>query len=384
MSIKYCTKCILPQTKPDLQFDKEGVCNACRAYERREDVDWEARWQELKEILEHYRSKDRSNYDCVIPVSGGKDSTFQVLKVLELGSNPLCVYARTCFLTEIGRRNLESLRGLGVDIIEFQTNPIIRRLINRIGLRQVGDIGWPEHLTIFTVPVRVAVQYKIPLIIWGENPQNEYGGPAISQQAKVLNRRWLEEFGGLLGMRVSDIFEEEGIERHHLLPYTYPSDEDLQRVGVTGLFLGHFVPWDGLTNMLIALGHGMEVYPTAVENAFVNYENLDNAFMGIHDYFKYLKFGYGRASDNASMQVRRGRISREMAVKLAIRYDGQFPSSYLGVSLEKILSEIKIERLEFDQICDRFTNKKLFRIDNVGRPIRDQAGNLIKLNSDNE
>jgi len=384
MAIQYCKKCVLPETKPDLQFDDDGVCSACLAYSRREETDWDLRWQELKQIFERYRSHDRSNYDCVIPVSGGKDSTFQVLKVLELGANPLCVYARTCHLTEIGRRNLESLRAIGVDVIEFQTNPVVRQRINRIGLTQVGDIGWPEHLTIFTVPVRVATQYNVPLIIWGENPQNEYGGPAASQESNILNRRWLEEFGGLLGMRVTDLLEESGIERHHLIPYTYPTDEELNCVGVTGLFLGHFVPWDGLANMLIALGHGMEVYPSAIENAFVNYENLDNAYMGVHDYFKFLKYGYGRASDNASMQIRRGRISRDMGLEFAQRFDGQYPVKYLGVELQTILEEINVNKTEFDRICDRFTNKKLFRIDNAGNLIRDQSENLIKLNYDNQ
>src|SRR6185312_8077653 len=115
---------------------------------------------------------------CIVPVSGGKDSTFQTLRVLELGLNPLCVTAATCKLTDIGRRNLENLRRLGVDSIEVTPNPLVRRKLNRLALQQVGDISWPEHVAIFTVPVRIAVQLKIPLIIWGENSQHEYGGPA--------------------------------------------------------------------------------------------------------------------------------------------------------------------------------------------------------------
>lgn len=383
-SIRYCSRCILPETKPDLQIDAEGVCSACRAFEKRPSVDWDARKAELVEILARYRSEDRSNYDCLIPVSGGKDSTFQVIKMLELGANPLCVYAQTDMLTDIGRRNLETLRRLGVDLLEFQTNPVVRRKINRIGLTQIGDIGWPEHLTIFTVPVRVAVQYNIPLIIWGENPQNEYGGPAAAQESNILDRRWLEEFGGLLGMRVSDLLGQAGIERHHLIPYTYPSDEDLKRVGVTGLFLGYFVPWDGLANVLLAQGYGFEVYPTAIENAFINYENLDNAYMGVHDYFKFLKFGYGRASDNASIQLRRERISRHHAVEICRRFDGKLPETYLSVPLQAILDDIGMTREEFDKVCDRFTNKRLFRTNNQGELIRDGGGNLIKVNYDND
>ncbi|MBM3527039.1 MAG: N-acetyl sugar amidotransferase [Alphaproteobacteria bacterium] len=381
--IRYCRRCVLPETKPDLHIDDAGVCNACRNYERRTAVDWDARWRELGGIFDRYRSKDRGNWDCVIPVSGGKDSTFQVLKVLDLGANPLCVTAHTDKLTSVGRRNLDNLSKLGVDVLEFKTNPVIRRRINRLALRQVGDIAWPEHLTIFTVPVRVAVQYEIPLIVWGENPQNEYGGPAAAVEGNTLDRRWLEEFGGLLGLRVSDLIGQDGIEQHHLVPYTYPTDAALKRVGVTGLFLGYFVPWDGFQNALIAQAHGFETWPHAIENAFINYENLDNAHMGIHDHFKFLKYGYGRASDNASMHIRRDRLQRKDAIAICRRYDGRFPSTYLGVRLEEILGDIEMEMDEFLRICERFTNKKLFVVDNQGKPIRDKDGNLTKINYDN-
>lgn len=250
--IRYCTRCVMPETKPDLRLDEEGVCNACRNYERRGQIDWDARRAELEGLLERYRKKGSTNYDCIIPVSGGKDSTYQVLKMLEIGANPLCVNARTDKLTEIGQRNIENIQKLGVDLVEFRTNPVVRRRINRLALRNVGDISWPEHLTIFTIPVRMAVQFDVPLIIWGENPQNEYGGPAAAEENNVLNRAWLEEFGGLLGLRVSDLVGQEGIEDRDLIAYRYPSDDDLKRVGVTGLFLGHFVPWDGFGNALVA------------------------------------------------------------------------------------------------------------------------------------
>jgi hypothetical protein len=175
----------------------------------------------------------------------------------------------------------------------------VRAKLNRVGLTQVGDISWPEHVGIFTIPVRAAVQFNVPLIVWGENPQNEYGGPAAAAEHNVLNRRWLEEFGGLLGMRVSDLIGHEGLQIKHLIPYTYPSDADLQRVGVTGLFLGHYIPWDGLANTLVAQVNGFQTYHKVVEGSMVNYENLDNHQTGIHDYFKFLKFGFGRATDLA-------------------------------------------------------------------------------------
>jgi N-acetyl sugar amidotransferase len=373
----------MPETKPDLPMDAEGVCGACRNFEFRKDVDWKQRKQELLTILDRFRSSDGSNYDCIVPVSGGKDSTTQVIRMLELGMNPLCVTATTDHLSEIGRRNIENLKRQGVDYIEVSMNPIVRRRVNRLALTQVGDISWPEHVAIFTIPVRMATQLQVPLIIWGENSQNEYGGPAADAQNNVLSRRWLEEFGGLLGFRVSDLIGQEGIEVKHMIQYTYPSDEALVRAGVTGIFLGYYLPWDGYNNALFSQAHGFESYHKTVEGSLVNYENLDNVQTGIHDYFKFLKFGFGRATDLACMHIRRGRLSREDALKLVKKHDGKFPWVYLGVPIDTVLKDIDMTLEEFIRVCDRFTNKKLFVCDSRGNLVKDKDGNLTKINDDN-
>ena len=381
--IKYCTRCVMPSTKPDLKMDENGVCSACLNIEKRKDVDWAKRKQELYAVVERFRRPNADNYDCIVPVSGGKDSTYQALQVKELGLNPLCVTATTCMLSDIGRRNIENLKRRGIDFIEVTPNPIVRRKLNKIGLTQVGDISWPEHVGIFTIPVRVSVAMNIPLIVWGENSQNEYGGPAAAAEDNVLTRRWLEEFGGLLGMRVSDMIGQEGIEARDLLQYQYPTDEELQRTQTTGIFLGHYLPWDGLQNTLYASAHGFESYPTTIEGSFVNYENLDNYHTGIHDYFKFLKFAFGRATDLACLHIRRGRLERAPAIKLMRELDGKFPHSYLGCSLERIVEEMEMTVDDFVKVCDRFTNKKLFQTDAGGRLIKDRHGNLTKINYDN-
>lgn len=383
MSIRYCTRCVMPDTKPDLSFDSEGVCNACRNYENRKAIDYNQRMDELKSILDKYRSKDGTNHDCIIPVSGGKDSTFQVIKMLELGMNPLCVTATTDKLSEIGRYNIENIKKLGVDYVEVSTNPVVRRKINKITLKEVGDISWPEHVTIFTIPVREAVQRKIPLLVWGENSQHEYGGPAGAVETNVLNRRWLEEFGGLNGMRVSDLIGLEGIEKRNLIEYSYPSDAELQAVGVTGLFLGYYVPWDGPNNAFLAQAHGFKAYDKIVEGSVVSFENLDNLQMRIHDYFKFLKFGYDRCSDWVSVYIRRGRLTRAEGMALVQKYAGRFPTTYLGCSLDEILEDIDLDPKEFEAICDRYTNKKLFVRDAKGNLVKDRHGNLVKINYDN-
>ena len=381
--LRYCTKCVMPDTKPDLHFDEHGVCHACRSYEQRKEVDWDARRRELDEILARYRNPTGNNWDCIVPVSGGKDSTYQVVRMLQLGLNPLCVTSTTCDLSDLGRENIENLKRLGVDYIEMSPNPRVRAKLNRIGLTDVGDIAWPEHVGIFTIPVRAAVQYKVPLIVWGENSQNEYGGPAAAADNNVLNRRWLEEFGGLLGMRVSDLVGMEGIEQRHLIPYTYPSDEELAEVGVTGLFLGHYLPWDGYANALIAQANGFKTYEKTVEGSLVNYENLDNHHTGIHDYFKFLKFGFGRATDIACLHIRRGRLTRQDGLDAVARLDGKFPASYLGKSLADILEPLEMTEEQFTKVCDRFTNKKIFQRNADGSLKKDRHGNLQKLNYDN-
>ncbi len=379
MSLRTCTRCLYPDTKPDLFFDAEGVCSACRSFEARAQVDWARRRREFTDIVDRFKDRTGANYDCIAPVSGGKDSTYQVIRLKEFGLNPLCITATTDSLSAIGRRNIESLKRAGVDYVEVTTNPLVRRRLNRFGLVEIGDISWPEHVTIFTVPVRLAAQLGIRLIVWGENPQNEYGGPAAAAENHTLTRRWLEEFGGLLGLRVSDLVGREGIGARDLIQYTYPSNEELARAGVSAIFLGYYFPWAGFANALIAQAHGFETLPPLVEGSLANYENLDNHQTGIHDYFKYLKFGFGRATDIANSHIRRGRLAREDARLIVARHDGKFPWTYLGRPIEEILGEIDMTLDEFLLVCDKFTNRKIFKTDNRGNVIRDDDGNVLKI-----
>lgn len=377
--MRYCKKCVMPDTKPDLSFDEQGICNACRNFENRSEIDWKSRESELLALVEQYKSVNEGNWDCLVPVSGGKDSTYQVVKMLQLGLNPLCVTATTCDLSEIGRKNIQNIKELGVDYVEFSPNPQVRRKLNKIGLTQVGDISWPEHVGIFTIPIRAAVQFGIKLIVWGENSQHEYGGPATAVNDNVLTRRWLEEFGGLLGLRVTDLIGIDGLRAKDLIPYHYPTDEELKRVGVTGIFLGYYIPWDGYSNALVAQAHGFTTLSHTVEGSVVNYENLDNHQTGIHDYFKFLKFGFGRSTDIACLHLRRGRITREDAIAMVNKHDGRFPNFYLDKPLADILAPLDMTVEEFTKVCDRFTNKKIFAIDSRGGLVKNKSGDLTKL-----
>jgi len=359
--MRYCVKCLYPNTKPDLFFNDKGVCSACTAFEAREKTDWGKREKEFELLCDGLIQEDW-RYHCIVPVSGGKDSHYQVIKAKEYGLNPLAVCAVTDDLSSIGRKNLNNISTL-CDTIEINLNSVVRRKINAYTLKEIGDISWAEHITIFTLPVYISNAFGIPLIIWGENPQNEYGGPYKSQTTHNLDNRWLQEYGGLNGLRVSDLIDQKLFTDKELAMYKYPLN-----IGQTkGIFLGQYFPWHGDENARIAMQHGFKTFYGPVEGIGYDYENIDNYQTGIHDYFKYLKFGFGRCTDLVNNHIRRGHISREEGKEIVMIYDGVFPKTYLGTSLEDILSKINMSVSEFLVVCNKFANRELFDCTS-GRP----------------
>ena len=342
-----------------------------------------------RKIFKKYKRKDY--YDCLVPSSGGKDSTFQVLKVLEYGMNPLVVTITTDWLTPIGRKNIENLKSIGVDYIEYSLNPKIRRKLNKFTLETIGDATWSEEVGIFCSVARIACKMDIPLIIWGENPQNENGGPEENSDffdnvIQRVDHKWFEEFavpGSLRSSDILDTWHQDGVKPVDLMPYTYPSKSEIESKNIVGIFLGHYLPWDGHKNAEVAIQNGFQTYEKWTEGNIVNYENLDNYLMRIHDYFKFLKYGYDRVSDWSSLAIRRGRMTRDEGIRLTKEYGGKYPVSYLGKSLEEILLYINLTEKEFKNICERFTNKKIFKKNPDKSLMFDNQGNLIKNNYDN-
>jgi len=383
--IRYCRNCVYPETKPDLKLDDNGICDACRFVKVKDTTNWELRRKDLSEIFEKFKSNDGSNYDCVIPVSGGKDSTYQTYVVKEeFGLNPLCVSYHLPEFTDLGRKNIENLKNLGVDCLEFTPNPEICKKMQKIALIEFGDAQWPEHFGIFTVPVQVAVRFNIPLIVWGENSQAEYGGPLKDSTNRYLDSNWCKEYGTRIGGQSNSYFGPEqmlqyGIDRKYLNPYIYPSDDEIKRVGVTGIFLGSFLRWDVTKQLEKVRELGFTLHDGPSEGTFTNYENLDNKIQGIHDYFKWLKFGYGRATDQASVRIRLNKLTRDEAMKLVKEYEGKLPEKYL----DEFLNQWNMTRDEFLTIVDKFTNKELFQKDSHGNLLHDSEGNLTKINYDN-
>jgi N-acetyl sugar amidotransferase len=379
--MKYCKKCLYPDTKPQLEFNDEGICSACTNFDHKSDINWEQKRDELEEILKKFSSKNENNYDCIIPVSGGKDSFFQTYFIIkELGYNPLVISFHPLDQTDLGKKNLDNLKKIGVDCIEFSPNPIIYKKLAKFGLIELGDFQWPEHLGIFTVPVQIAVKYNIPLIIWGENPQFEYGKPTDISKEILLDKEWNEKYGGYFLDKIKPRdMTKYGFDLKDLKPYIYPSDEEINNVGVNAIFLGSYIKWDIFKQLELVKKLGFSEDNEIREGTYDSWENLDVKFTSFHDYFKFLKFGFGRATDHASIEIRLGRITREKGLELVKKHEGKIPIKYL----DEFLIEAEISYDEFIKICEKYTDKKLFKKDKNGKLIRNQEGNIEKNSYDN-
>jgi len=359
--MKYCKRCLIPTTKPDVVF-VDGLCSGCLEYDRRLTIDWKAKEDEFVKLADRLKVEQKNApYDLIVAVSGGKDSLFEIEKVKDYGLHPLAVNFRTCDLSDIGQRNLDNISLLGNDVIEVVPNSRIRAAINRHCLETVGDVSWPEHVGIFTAPLIVAKQMHIPIIMYGENPQSEYGAHGGDQDVAMATdlapRRWLSEFGGLNGLRVSDVQGALGLADRDMYYYTYPQNIE----GIRQIFLGSYFPWDGLENAQFAAARGFETSIDPVEGSGFDFENLDNRQTGIHDRFKFLKYGFGRATDICSNFIRRGRMTRDEAIEHVNEWDNQYPATYLGDPLDEILDRIGMTVDEYNTISDVFTNKELFK-----------------------
>lgn len=343
-TMRRCITCLYPDTKPNLIFNEEGECSACVSAKKKREIDWGARKSELEQLL------DRHHGEVLVPSSGGKDSFYQALTLKEMGAHVTAITARTCHLTEIGRKNLDNM-AKHVKTIEYVPNMTVRAKLNRLGLELVGDISHPEHMAIFTVPFHAANDFKTPLVMYGECPELEYGGPHGADEAMQLTERWRSEYGGFLGLRPSDFVGMEGITKKDMEYYELPRSN----MPVEAHFLGQYIPWDSHRNAEIAKDHGMTTELPA-ENVWWGFENLDNAQTGIHDYFAYLKYGYGRITAQLSVDIRRGLITREAAETIRAEREPLFPFFYSGIHIHYILENINISWDRFVETCKQFTN----------------------------
>ncbi len=370
-SMKYCARCVYPENaKPTILFDDDGICSGCRLHESRPKIDWEERKSLLKPILDDYKSKARASgspYDCIIPVSGGKDSHFQTYIIKKVyGLNPLLVSYNHGYNTKLGIRNLTNLiKQFECDLLRFTSNPGSVKKLSRFMLKKVGDITWHYHAGIMTFPIRAAVMYKIPLIIWGEHGFSDLLGMYNQDDMMEFSKKDRQEHS-MRGFEPLDIINDPqntDITQADLAPFYYPSDEDIERVGVRGIYLANFVPWNAREHTKLMIDKfGFET-ATKRERTFHLYDKLDDIHAnGAHDYLKYLKFGYGRTTDDASNEIRHGRMTREEGIELVKKYDSVRPSD-----LDIFLKFVGMSEKEFLGFVDPLRDPKIWEQDRFGK-----------------
>lgn len=379
MAIRYCNKCVYPSNAATpLTFDEKGVCSGCRVAEPKKQINWDERFEMLKKLVEEYRSV--SNYDIVIPFGGGKDSYYQThVAVKELGLKPLLVtYHGNNYLPE-GEYNLQRSREVfDCDHIIVRPSQDVLIKMNRIGFKLQGDMNWHNHCGIFTVPIQVAVKYKVSLMLWGEHGFLDLGGMySLNDFVEFTAKFRLEH--GQRGLDWYDFTDEglqrighpelkEGLRAKDLLWAQYPSDEEIDAAGIRGIYLGNFVNWDGNKNAALC----MKLYnwlpaQEPFERTYRVISNLDDMHEnGIHDYLKFIKFGYGRASDHACKDIRAGIMTREQGIEMVCKYDHVKSRK----DLDRWLKYVNMTEDEFDYICDTFRDPRVWRIEN-GRWVKD-------------
>ncbi len=353
--MRYCKRCLYPENaKPTIILDEEGICSGCRYHESRSkvDVDWDERWDMLVELAEEAKAmaRERGNsHDCIIPVGGGKDSHYQVwLAKYKLGLNPLLVFFNHGLNTPAGLANLRNLVDKsGCDLVQYVAGQDSVRKLTKYMLETCGDITWHYHAGIQTFPFQVAVSRNIPLIIWGEHGFAELTG-LVTLEDFVEHTRWKRKEHDMRGFEPEDLVGKGGITQHDIGPYVFPEDEDIGRVGVRGIYLSNFINWNGKSQGEFMIDKWQfETVSYERDRSICLYSKIEDHANEVHDYLKYLKFGYGRGTDDASHEIRHGRMTREEGLKVVQRYDARTPRvldyycDFMGITKEQFYAYVE-------------------------------------------
>jgi len=362
---KFCKRCLYCTAHPlGLILDDEGICSGCRIHEEKNSIDWESRFESLLKLVEPYRDKSGKRYDCIVPVSGGQDSYFilWIVKV-KLGLNPLLVTYNKYFNTPLGIYNLANLRiKFNCDILYQNVNPSSVKSITRETLRQFGSIYWPILAGQTVFPVQTAVRFRIPLIIWGAHQGLEQVGMFSHKNEVEMTRRYRKDHD-LMGYEADDLLSVfNTLKESDIWQYRYPDDQDLNKVGVRGIYLGNFVRWDPKAqHEQMIKDHGFK--SSNFDRTFDCYDFVDCFnYMGLHDVLKLYKHGYSKVTDHASREIRFGRISREEGLSLVLNHE-QAPLSYLDQFCKWL--GIDIRSMQF--IINEHRNKRFWSETSPGK-----------------
>lgn len=357
--MRYCKRCLYPANHPlYITFDEEGICSGCRIHEEKDALDWKIREGKLEDIFNNFRNTSGKNYDCIIPVSGARDSYFIVHTVKNVFKmNPLLVTYNKQYNTAEGVRNLANLRiAFDCDIMTLTVNPDVVKRVTRATIRKLGSIYWHCIAGQTVYPVQVAVKFKIPLIVWGAHQGIDQVGMFSHLDEVEMTRKYRKEHD-LMGFEAEDLINEfDGITEQDIVQYKYPDDKELERVGVRGIYLNNYIRWDSKAQHeeMIKLYNYESNYQT---RTFDTYNDVDCFnYSDVHDYIKYLKYGYGKVIDHATREIRLKRLTRSQATELVKNYMYKTPEN-----MYKFLNWIGITENSFNYLLDQFRNKEIWQ-----------------------
>ncbi|KRA06923.1 imidazoleglycerol phosphate synthase cyclase subunit [Acidovorax delafieldii] len=363
--MRWCTQCLYPSlSATPMEYDAKGLCTGCQMAQMKTDFgasEWQRRGTILRGIFEQARSSDGTRHDCVIGVSGGKDSYFQTHYVKNvLGYKPLLVTYYGNNYTPEGEYNLRRMAEVfDVDHIIYKPSVTLLKKLNRLGFQIMGDMNWHGHMGIATLPMKIAALHKIPLVVWGEHGYADLCGQfSMNDFVEWSYRNRLEHFGR--GYEWNYMVGFEDITAADMVPYQYPSDQELFDLNLKGIYLSNYVPWDGNANSKLASElYGFEAGNTPFERTYRRASNLDDMHEnGAHDYMKYVKFGYGRCTDHASKDIRSGVLSRAEGIALARHHDPVKP-----FDVQRWLNYVGMDETTFDAIADTFRDPRVWWFD---------------------
>lgn len=365
--MKYCLKCLQPDTRPGTKFDENGVCPACNYHKTLNDVDWSKRREELDKIVEFGKKNNHSGYDCIIGVSGGKDSTRQAIFVKEvLKMNPLlvCLSYPPEQLTERGAYNISNLINHGFDLLMINTSPQIWKNLMKKGFFKYTNPFRSTELALFSSVPKLAIAYQIPLIWWGENSALQLGEVTVMGKDGSDGNN-LRKMNTLGGGDISWLLSKE-IRKNQILQYCYPSEKEMEEANLRITFLGYFwKDWSLVDNGNFSTLRGLEIrneHPQDIGDPF-GITSLDEDWVALNQMIKYLKYGFGRITDYVNEDIRNGRMTRDEAIILVEKYDGKCSdkyiksfSDYIGISIDNFWNQV-----------NKSVNLDLFYLDNNGK-----------------
>ena len=362
MSVKFCKNCFTPNTRPRIVFNNQDICNACLNSKEKKKINWKQREKEFYKIISNIKKDSKKNkraYDCIVPWSGGKDSSSIALKLkYNFGLNPLLVTFSPLIINEIGAHNREELLNKGFDSIFFRPNQNVARILSKRFFIERGNpkVAWDAGIN--SVPVQVAISYKIPYIFYAEHGESEYGGLVLNEKSKKL--RDVKE---VIEHQIGDYpenWESVSVTKADLSPYVYPAEKILKKNKILAYYFSYFFKWSMFDNYNYVkknLPNFKENLEGRTEGTFTNFDSLDDKIDDLYYYMQYIKFGFGRATRDVSRFIQNGHLDRLEGLKFIKKYDGEFPKR----NLETVLNYLSLKKYDFVKIVDKHRNLEIWK-----------------------